>query len=71
MVRAAVLSGGVPYVSPTTSDMALMHGFPTLKMGPGKSERSHTADEFVLLSEIEEGIEGYRKFIEELAKIYS
>ena len=71
MVRAAVSAGGAPYVSPTTSDMALMHDFPTLKMGPGKSERSHTADEFVMLSEIEEGIEGYRKFIEELAKIYS
>ena len=36
------------YVSPTTSDMALMP-FPSLKMGPGQSSRSHTADEFVLL----------------------
>ena len=71
MVRAAVSAGGAPYVSPTTSDMALMHDFPTLKMGPGMSERSHTADEFVMLSEIEEGIEGYRKFIDELSVIYS
>lgn len=44
--------------SPTTSDQAVM-GFPSLKMGPGKSERSHTADEFIYLKEIEEGIEGY------------
>jgi acetylornithine deacetylase len=47
--------------------MALMP-FPSLKMGPGQSSRSHTADEFVLLSEIEEGIGIYEKFIKQLAE---
>ena len=42
--------------------------FPSLKMGPGQSSRSHTADEFVLLSEIEEGIGIYEKFIKQLAE---
>mgnify|MGYP000122435584 CR=1 FL=1 len=49
------------------SDMALMP-FPSLKMGPGQSSRSHTADEFVLLPEIEEGIGIYEKFITQLAE---
>lgn len=44
--------------SDTTSDQALMP-FSTIKMGPGLSERSHTADEFIYLSEIEKGIEIY------------
>lgn len=56
--------------SPTTSDQAVMD-FPSLKMGPGKSERSHTADEFIYLREIEEGIEGYIKLLEELFRIDS
>lgn len=46
------------YGSPTLSDQALLD-LPTLKIGPGKSERSHTADEFVLRSEIKEGIRIY------------
>lgn len=57
-----VLSGlalGLPtYGSPTMSDQALMP-FPSLKCGPGHSERSHTADEFIYLSEIKEGIKTY------------
>ena len=40
--------------------------FPTLKMGPGDSARSHTADEFIYLSEIDEGIETYIKLIEQI-----
>lgn len=44
--------------SPTLSDQALMP-FPTLKIGPGNSARSHTADEFIFLSEIEDAIEKY------------
>ncbi len=44
--------------SPTLSDQALMP-FPSLKMGPGDSARSHTADEYILCSEIEEAIEIY------------
>ena len=68
LMRAAG-AGRTPYVSPTTSDMALMP-FPSLKMGPGQSSRSHTADEFVLLTEIAEGIAVYENYIEKLALEY-
>lgn len=44
--------------SPTLSDQALMP-FPSVKIGPGKSARSHTADEFIEISEINEAIEIY------------
>ena len=44
--------------SPTLSDQALMP-FPSVKIGPGKSSRSHTADEFVEIKEIEQGIKTY------------
>jgi len=47
------------YGSPTTSDQAIMKGFPTLKLGPGDSARSHTADEFIYVKEIGDGIEKY------------
>lgn len=67
MVRAAIASGGEPFVSPTTSDMALMNGFPTLKMGPGRSQRSHCADEFIMLQEMEDGLRRYHSFIRNLA----
>ncbi len=39
---------------------------PALKMGPGESARSHQADEFVLIEELEKGIEGYIAFISQL-----
>lgn len=51
--------------SPTLSDQALMP-FPTIKVGPGKSERSHTADEFIYLDEIKEGIDEYIRILEHL-----
>ena len=69
LVKAAVAAGRETYVSPTTSDRTLMP-FPALKMGPGQSSRSHTADEFVLLGEIAEGIAIYEKYIEKLAQEY-
>ncbi|MBC6995586.1 M20 family metallo-hydrolase [Neolewinella lacunae] len=55
LVRAglAVRSGAKTYGSPTLSDQALLP-FPTLKLGPGDSARSHTADEFIYVAEIEE-----------------
>ncbi|MBS1683169.1 MAG: M20 family metallo-hydrolase [Bacteroidetes bacterium] len=46
------------YGSPTTSDMALMP-WPSIKMGPGHSARSHSADEYILIQEINEGVSGY------------
>ena len=69
LVKAAVAAGRETYVSPTTSDRTLMP-FPALKMGPGQSSRSHTADEFVLLEEIAEGIAVYEKYIGKLAQEY-
>lgn len=47
-----------PFGSPTTSNQALCH-FPTLKIGPGDSARSHSADEYIRLDEIGDGIETY------------
>ncbi len=41
------------------SDMAVMHSFPSLKIGPGESSRSHTADEYIEISEIDTGIKTY------------
>jgi acetylornithine deacetylase len=58
IVRKAVAMGKTTYGSPTLSDQALMR-FPTLKMGPGDSARSHTPDEYILLSEIRAGIADY------------
>jgi acetylornithine deacetylase len=65
LVKAGMELGRTYYGSPTTSDKALMP-FPALKIGPGDSARSHTANEFIYLDEIKEGIELY---IQLLAKI--
>lgn len=51
--------------SPTLSDQALM-AFPTVKIGPGDPTRSHTADEYILLSEIEEAIPLYIQLLDGL-----
>lgn len=67
LVQAGTALGLAHYGSPTLSDQALM-SFPTLKIGPGDSARSHTADEFIGLSEIEQGIGVYVKLLETLAK---
>jgi acetylornithine deacetylase len=58
VVVSGIRLGRTCYGSPTTSDKALMP-FPALKTGPGDSARSHTADEFIYLEEIAEGIRGY------------
>ncbi len=55
LVQRAIAMGGTPFGSSTLSDQALMP-FPSMKMGPGESCRSHSADEFVLISEIREAI---------------
>jgi acetylornithine deacetylase len=65
LVQAGLALGRTYYGSPTTSDKALMP-FPTLKMGPGDSARSHTADEFIYIDEIKEGIELYIKLLNQL-----
>lgn len=58
------------YGSPTLSDQALIP-YPSFKMGPGDSARSHTADEFIYLEEIREGIRGYIQFITNYLETYS
>ena len=58
LVRAGLALGKSYYGSVTTSDKALMP-FPTLKMGPGDSARSHTANEFIYIQEIHEGVSTY------------
>lgn len=63
LVQAGLALGRTCYGSPTTSDKALMP-FPALKMGPGDSARSHTADEFIFLTEIEGGIGLYVRLLE-------
>lgn len=63
IIQRAVAMGRVPFGSPTLSDQALM-SFPSLKMGPGKSSRSHTADEFIFIQEIEEAIGLYLELLD-------
>jgi len=58
LVKAGLELNRTYYGSPTTSDKALMP-FPTLKLGPGDSARSHSADEFIFVDEIRNGIELY------------
>ena len=62
IVQAGIKLGRITYGSPTTSDQSLLD-IPSLKVGPGDSARSHTADEFVCIDEIKEGIELYIKMI--------
>lgn len=66
LVKGAVSLGREPFVSPTTSDMSLMHGIPSLKMGPGDSSRSHRADEYIRISEISEAIDLYTSLLLDL-----
>lgn len=65
-VQRAIVIGRKPYGSPTLSDQALMP-FPSVKMGPGDSARSHTADEYIKPNEIREAIEYYYKLLNGLS----
>jgi acetylornithine deacetylase len=62
LVKAARELGINTYGSETLSDQALMP-FPTVKIGPGDSARSHAADEYIYIHEIEDGISGYIKLL--------
>jgi acetylornithine deacetylase len=55
--------------SPTLSDQALIP-YPSAKIGPGDSARSHTADEFILVHEVEESISTYISILENYASLY-
>lgn len=63
LVMRCVAMGMKPYGSPTLSDQALMP-FPSFKLGPGESARSHSADEFICLSEIEDAVEKYTQLLD-------
>lgn len=65
VVRAGRKIGKKLYGSPTTSDQALIP-VPSIKMGPGDSARSHSADEFIYTKEIEEGINSYISLLSEI-----
>jgi len=65
IVQAGLALGRQPYGSPTSSDQALLH-LPSLKIGPGDSARSHTADEFIYLSELKEGIAIYIQMLSQV-----
>lgn len=64
-VRRALMMGCQPFGSPTLSDQALMP-FPSVKMGPGQSARSHSADEYIELMEIREAIDMYVRLLDQL-----
>ena len=66
LVKRALEMGCKPYGSPTLSNQSLVSGIPTLKMGPGDTARSHTANEFVLISEIRDGIEKFTTMLDGL-----
>ncbi len=68
IVQAGIALGRNTYGSPTSSDQALLN-IPSLKLGPGDSARSHSADEFIYLSEIEEGIDIYIKILRQILSL--
>lgn len=65
IVKAGLELGRHTYGSPTTSDQAVLN-CPSLKCGPGHSGRSHSADEFIYLREINEGVDGYIRMLEQI-----
>jgi acetylornithine deacetylase len=65
LVIAGIEIGRSTYGSPTLSDQAVL-SCPSLKLGPGDSTRSHSADEFIYVNEIEEGIKIYIELLEKV-----
>lgn len=71
LLMSAIQAAGLePFGSSTLSDMALIP-FPSLKMGPGESARSHTAGEYILKSELEQGVKHYCRFLEHMKIVES
>lgn len=68
LAQAAIRMGRTPYGSPTLSDQALMP-WPSMKMGPGDSRRSHSADEYIRISELREAIEMYHQLLSALPTV--
>jgi acetylornithine deacetylase len=67
LIKVAKEMGLNLYGSPTTSDQALIP-VPSVKIGPGDSARSHSADEFIYVDEIRQGIETYITLLDKLNK---
>ena len=67
LVKAGIEIGRKTYGSPTLSDQSILT-CQSLKLGPGDSTRSHSADEFIYLAEIEEGIAIYVELLEKVIK---
>ena len=65
LVKQLIAMGKHPFGSPTLSDQALMP-WQSLKLGPGQSSRSHSADEYIRISEIKDAIGTYIRLIEEI-----
>ncbi|WP_082035836.1 M20 family metallo-hydrolase [Pedobacter lusitanus] len=65
IVKTGLSIGRSAYISPTSSDQGWLD-MPSVKMGPGESARSHTADEFIYLEEIKEGMDLYVQLLESL-----
>ena len=63
LIKKCVAMGIKPFGSPTLSDQALMH-FPSFKLGPGESSRSHSANEFIRISEIRDAITKYETLLD-------
>lgn len=63
LVKRLEIMGTTPFGSPTLSDQALMP-WQSLKLGPGSSSRSHTADEFIRLDEIRDAIASYIRLLD-------
>lgn len=68
LFRATKKVNASVFASPTLSDQALMP-WPSVKVGPGHSPRSHTPNEFIYLKEIEQGISFYKNYIEAIASL--
>ncbi|WP_166332405.1 M20 family metallo-hydrolase [Sphingobacterium chungjuense] len=65
IVKAGIKLGKKTYGSPTMSDQALLP-IPSLKVGPGHSARSHSADEFIYVAEVNDGVEFYIQLLQEI-----
>ena len=66
LIKKCIAMGMKPFGSPTLSDQALMH-FPSFKLGPGESSRSHSANEFIRISEIRDAIAKYETLLDNAA----
>ncbi|MDR2912867.1 MAG: M20/M25/M40 family metallo-hydrolase [Alistipes sp.] len=66
IVQAGIALGLNTFGSPTTSDQVALTMIPSVKVGPGQSSRSHAADEYIELTEIQQGIELYIKLLDQI-----